>query len=67
MVKLHVSLVRSQLLYCFQLWRPYLVKDILIIERIQRRATKHILKDYTSGYRARLLKLKLFYQYINFN
>ena len=59
MVKLYVSLVRSQLLYCTQLWRPHLIKDIQIIERIQRRSTKHILNDYTSSYRTRLLKLKL--------
>ena len=38
--KLYTTLVRSQLTYCTQLWRPHLMKDILNIERVQRRATK---------------------------
>ena len=59
MVKLYVSLVRSQLLYCTQIWRPHLTKHILTIERVQRRATKYILNDYTSCYKTRLLKLNL--------
>ena len=54
---LYISIVRSQLLYCSQVWRPYLIKDILLFERIQRRATKYILNDYTSSYKSRLLKL----------
>ena len=56
---LYVSLVRSQLLYCSQIWRPYLVSDIAKLERVQRRATKFILNDYTSDYKARLLALNL--------
>ena len=35
------------------------MKDILNIERVQRRATKYILNDYTSSYKTRLIKLKL--------
>ena len=31
----------------------------LLLERVQRRATKYILNDYTSSYRARLLKLSI--------
>ena len=46
-VKLYVSLVRSQLFYCTQIWRPHLMKDILSIEQVQRHATKYILNDYT--------------------
>ena len=57
--KLYTTLVRSQLIYCTQLWRPHLIKDILNIERVQRRATKYILNDYVSDYKTRLLKLKL--------
>ena len=59
MVKLYVSLIRSQLLYCTQIWRPHLMKDILTIERVQRHATKYILNDFTSCYKTRLLKLNL--------
>ena len=56
---LYVSLVRSQLLYCSQIWRPHLVSDFTKLERVQRRATKFILNDYTSDYKARLLALNL--------
>ena len=35
------------------------MKDILTIERVQRRATKYILNDYTSSYKTHLLKLNL--------
>jgi len=41
-----ISLVRSQLLYCSQIWKPQLIKDILTLECIQRRATKYVLNDY---------------------
>ena len=55
--KLYISLVRSQILHCSQVWRPYLIRNI--IERIQRRATKWILNDYQSSYRSRLVTLHL--------
>ena len=45
-VKLFVSLVWSQLLYCTQIWCPHLMKDILTIERVQCGATKYTLNDY---------------------
>ena len=57
---LYLSLVRSQLTYCSQIWRPHLIKDILSIEKIQRRATKFILNDFSSDYRTRLISLGLF-------
>ena len=42
------------------MWRPYYIKDILLLERIQRRVTKYILKnDYKSSYKSRLLHLNL--------
>ena len=56
---LYISLVRSQLVYCSQIWRPFQVKEIKLLEDVQRRATKFILNDYTSSYKSRLLKLKL--------
>jgi len=36
------------------------VKDFLKIERLQRRATKYILHDFTSDYKTRLTKLHPF-------
>ena len=56
--RLYVTLIRSQLLYCSQIWRPYLRKDIKLIENVQRRATKFI-NDYSSVYKSRSLKLNL--------
>ena len=40
--------------YCSIIWRPHLIKDIKMIEQLQRRVTKFILNDYD-----RLLKLNL--------
>ena len=56
---LHLSLVRSQLVYCSQIWSPYQAKDIKLLEDVQRRATKFILSDFTSDYKTRLVKLHL--------
>ena len=56
---LYITLIRSQLTYCSQLWNPYLIKDTITLEKIQRQATKFILKDYDTDYRTRLLKLDL--------
>ena len=33
---LYKSLVRSRLEYCVQAWRPYLVKDIELMEKVQK-------------------------------
>ena len=57
---LYVSLVRSKLSYCSQVWRPHLIKDITNLEKVQRRSTKFILNDFSSSYKDRLIKLKLF-------
>jgi len=57
--QLYLSLVRSHLTYCSQLWRPRLIKDIEILERIQRRATKYIVGNNQMDYKSRLLSLHL--------
>ena len=33
--RLCITLVRSYLVYCSPLWRPHLIKDIEIFERVQ--------------------------------
>ena len=42
-----------------QLWRPHLMKEILIIEQIQCHAIKYLLNDYISSYKICLIKLKV--------
>ena len=54
-----LSLVCSQLCYCSQQWRPRLLKDIICLEQIQRRATKFILCDNFFDYKSRLCSLHL--------
>ena len=41
------------------MWRPHLIKDIKKLKQLQRRATKYILNDYVSDYKARLTNLRL--------
>lgn len=54
---LYISLVKSQLLYCSQIWRPRL--DIKVLEKVQRRATKWILNNYSMDYKDRLVNLDM--------
>ena len=47
---LYMTLIRSQLIYASQIWRPHLINDILALERIQPRVTKYILNVFHSDY-----------------
>ena len=56
---LYLSLIRPKLTYCSPVWRPHLIKDIVLIERVQRRATKFILGWSSMDYKQRLISLHL--------
>ena len=56
---LYLALIRSQLTYCSQIWRPRLIKDIISLEQVQCRATKYILNDYSTDYKTRLTSLHI--------
>ena len=56
---LYITLVRSNLTYCSQIWRPHLIKDILSLEQVQRRFTRTIIPDMSLDYKSRLANLKL--------
>ena len=53
-----VTIVRPHLEYCIQAWRPYRKKDIEMLERVQRRATK-ISKLTNISYEMRLKECSL--------
>lgn len=53
-VRLYKTLVRPHLEYCVQAWCPYQKKDIEILERVQRRATRMIAECRGMGYTERL-------------
>jgi len=56
---LFITVIRSKLLYCSTLWRPYFLKDIELLEKIQHRATNRRLSDYHSDYKTRLIQTGL--------
>jgi ribonucleases P/MRP protein subunit RPP40 len=56
---LYKSLVRPHLEYCIQAWRPHLVKDITLLERVQRRATKMVSECRGKDYEKRLKIMRL--------
>ena len=58
-LKLYKSLVRPHLDYCIQAWRPHLTKDIELLEKVQRRATKLIADCKAYSYEDRLKKVNL--------
>jgi hypothetical protein len=56
---LYISLVRSVLQYCSQLWSPYLRKDTVRIESVQRQATRFMVNYIDLTYKDRLLQCNL--------
>ena len=53
-ITLYKTIVRPHLEYCIQAWRPYRKKDIDMLERVQRRATKMKPKLRNISYEMRL-------------
>ena len=57
-LQLYKSLVCALLEYVVQFWSPYLLKDVEVLERVQRRATKLIPGMRSITYEERLKQLK---------
>ena len=60
MFTLYKSLVMSRLEYASQIWSPYLLKHVYLIEKVQRAFTKHISGMGFLSYSKRLEVLKLY-------
>lgn len=58
-VRLYKALVRPKLEYCIQAWCPYLKKDVAVLERVQKRATRMISGLHNLSYSDRLKECKL--------
>ena len=51
---LYMSLVRSNLSYCSQVWAPQSsINQLILVERLQRRATKYMCKHSELSYKKR--------------
>ena len=59
MTKLYKSLVRPHLDYCSSVWRPYLQKDINLLEKVQKRATRMVEGFKGMNYLSRLKGMRL--------
>ena len=59
MMMLYKSLIRPHIDYCVPVWRPYLQKDVKLVEGVQRRMTKLIPKLRNKTYEQRLKALNL--------
>jgi hypothetical protein len=57
--QLYISLVRSILEYCTPVWSGMTVNETILIERVQRAATRFILHSPDIDYHERLMKLQM--------
>ncbi|BHF62528.1 hypothetical protein SprV_0200551000 [Sparganum proliferum] len=58
--KVFQTFVRPHLEFAIQAWRPWTGKDVGILEKVQRRATKLVSGQWSLPYEARLANLALF-------
>ena len=58
-VRLYKTLVRPKLEYCIQAWNPFLKKDVEVLEKVQKRATKLVTACRNYSYEERLQILDL--------
>ena len=64
--QLYLSHVRSVLEYCSPVWSPYLVTEIASLEKVQRRATKYILNDFSDiSYSYKIITTTPFFSWRN--
>ena len=59
LVKLYKAIARPHLEYCNQVWHPYMKKQILLLENVQRRATRLVPRLRNLAYEERLKLLNL--------
>jgi hypothetical protein len=59
LLPLYKALVRPQMEYCVQVWKPYLRQDIAMLEKVQKRYTKRVEECRDMKYEKRLEKLEL--------
>ena len=58
-LKLYPSLVRTHMEFAVQAWSPQLIKDITILEKVQKRATRLVPEIRDLDYQERLVNLGL--------
>ena len=58
-MKLYPSLVRTHMEFAVQAWSPQLKKDIILLEKVQQRATRLVPEIRELDYQSRLVNLGL--------